>query len=195
MKIENEKIRLDKFISIQFNISREQAIKYIKNNHIYINRILINKPNKLINYNNMSKENIEIISNEKKNKITIEYIEENDNFLIVNKPYGLSVARCENTPKNEEVLNEIIKEKYSLSYGIRPEEYGIVHRIDKTTEGLMIIARNDQYYDLLLNLFQKQKVKKIYLAIVEMKKKHIKLEDEIILPFFFSLHRKRNGNL
>lgn len=177
-------LRLDKFISLHLDISRQKAVKLITNNQVYINKILNNKTDSLINMDAETM-NVVILPLSKKDKPPISYIEINDNFIVVNKPYGISSARSENTPENEYVLNELVKEEYILSESLRPGEFGLVHRLDKTTEGLMILARNREYYNKLLELFEKQTVTKTYLAIVEIKNKNLALEGRIILPLFY----------
>lgn len=181
-----DKIRLDCLVSEHFAISRQKAIKLIENNQVYLNNILRNKKDMLISIEDIMHMNIEIQTDNEntKKKPLLSYLEINDDFIVVNKPYGISSARSTNTPSEEYILNELVQEEYSLSKSIRPEEFGLVHRLDKTTEGVMILSRTEECYTKLLDLF-KEKITKTYLAIVEIKKSNVKTEDNIELPLFY----------
>lgn len=97
----------------------------------------------------------------------IEVIEDNPSFLIINKPPGLTVHRGDLTPKDELTLVDFILKEYpeirEVGEKNRP---GIVHRLDKETSGIMIIARNQEAYRYFVGMFQDQKINKEYLALV-----------------------------
>jgi len=86
-------------------------------------------------------------------------IEDNENFIIVNKPTGLPVQSGTKSFKN---LIDIIK---NTKYFENSTPY-IVHRIDKDTSGILIIAKNRKYAQLFTSLFRIRKIHKTYLAIV-----------------------------
>ena len=86
-------------------------------------------------------------------------IEDNENFIIVNKPTGLPVQSGTKSFKN---LIDIIK---NTKYFGNSTPY-IVHRIDKDTSGILIIAKNRKYAQLFTSLFRIRKIHKTYLAIV-----------------------------
>jgi len=95
----------------------------------------------------------------------MDVLEENKDFLIVEKPAGLLVHKdkyvCGKT------LVDLILEKYPEINRIgQPGRSGIVHRLDREVSGLMVIARNKETYDHLIEQFQQRKVKKEYLALV-----------------------------
>jgi 23S rRNA pseudouridine1911/1915/1917 synthase len=125
----------------------------------------------------------------------IKIIFQNDDFVVVDKPTGLSVHSGVNT--NEPTLVDFLLEKFpeienigdALSRtcreaagarepNIRP---GIVHRLDKETSGVVVVARNQKTFDHLKNLFQNRQVEKKYLALVhgKPKKKEGKIEGEM----------------
>lgn len=97
-------------------------------------------------------------------------IYEDKNFLVLNKPAGVVVHPDKNHHENT-LIQEIVK-KYpeirevsdaSTDPSLRP---GIVHRLDKDTSGVLLVARNQNYFDYLKSLFQKREVKKTYLVLV-----------------------------
>ena len=86
-------------------------------------------------------------------------IENNENFMVVNKPTGLPVQSGTKSFKN---LIDILK---NTKYFENITPY-IVHRIDKDTSGILIVAKNRKYAQLFTSLFRIRKIHKTYLAIV-----------------------------
>ena len=85
-------------------------------------------------------------------------VEDNENFCIINKPYGLPVQGGTKIKKN---LIDLIRENKIF---INSEPF-IVHRIDKETSGILIIAKNRKYAQLFTSLFRIRKIHKSYLSI------------------------------
>ena len=86
-------------------------------------------------------------------------IEDNENFIIINKPSGIAVQAGTKSFKN--VIDTIKNTKY-----FENSKPYIVHRIDKETSGVLIIAKNRQYAQLFTSLFRIRKIHKTYLALV-----------------------------
>ncbi len=90
-------------------------------------------------------------------------------FLVINKPAGLSVHQSEkiNLAKEKSVtLVEIINSKGLLDKNFDDPRAGIVHRLDKRTSGLLIIAKNSTFQKEIKKKFKSREVKKKYLALV-----------------------------
>ena len=85
-------------------------------------------------------------------------IENNENFVIVNKPAGIPVQSGTKSFKN--IVDILKNTKYFEKY----KPY-IVHRIDKETSGLLIVAKNRKFAQLLTSLFRIRKIHKTYIAI------------------------------
>ena len=85
-------------------------------------------------------------------------IEDNDNFLIVNKPSGIPVQSGTKSFRN---IIDLLRDTKSF---LKKKPY-IVHRIDKDTSGLLIIAKNREFAQLFTSLFRIRKIHKTYLAI------------------------------
>jgi len=85
-------------------------------------------------------------------------IEDNENFSVINKPYGLAVQGGSKIKKN--LVDLITKNKIFLN-----SKPFIVHRIDKETSGILIIAKNRKYSQLFTSLFRIRKIHKSYLSI------------------------------
>lgn len=168
---ENEKVRIDKFLSSNLNLSRNLIKDSIKNCNVKVNGKKINPSYVLKNGDLVD---IEIIE-EKKEEITLEDINnlnkqivyEDEEILVINKNKGLIV---QSSIGNEKTLSDILYEKY-LKEGITlPGEdgrRGIVHRLDKDTSGLMVIAKTENAYIFLIEEFKERRTKKKYKAIVK----------------------------
>ena len=98
--------------------------------------------------------------------IPIDIIYEDSDIIVVNKPKGLVVHPANGNPDGTLVnaIMAICKDSLSGIGGeIRP---GIVHRLDKDTSGILIVAKNDKAHINLSNQIKNREVKKIYIALV-----------------------------
>jgi len=86
-------------------------------------------------------------------------IEDNENFIVINKPSGIAVQAGTKSFKN--IVDAIKNTKY-----FENSKPYIVHRIDKETSGILIIAKNRKFAQLFTSLFRIRKIHKIYLALV-----------------------------
>ena len=102
-------------------------------------------------------------------------IEDNENFIVINKPTGIPVQSGTKSFKN---IIDILK---NTKYFENSKPF-IVHRLDKETSGVLIIAKNRKYAQLFTSLFRIRKIHKTYLAIVYGKvDKSIKvMKDDLI---------------
>ena len=102
-------------------------------------------------------------------------IENNDDFIVINKPSGIPVQSGTQSFKN---IIDILKDTHYFNF---TKPY-IVHRLDKETSGVMIIAKNREYAQLFTSLFRIRKIHKTYLAIVHGKvNQNIKvLKDDLV---------------
>jgi 23S rRNA pseudouridine955/2504/2580 synthase len=86
-------------------------------------------------------------------------IENNENFIVINKPTGIPVQSGTKSFKN--IIDILKNTKY-----FKNSKPFIVHRLDKETSGVLIIAKNRKYAQLFTSLFRIRKIHKTYLAIV-----------------------------
>jgi len=86
-------------------------------------------------------------------------IYKDDNILVLNKPSGLAVQGGTNTSRHIDGLLE------ALTFN-KPEKPKLVHRIDKDTSGILVLARNRQWADKLTKAFREHALQKTYLALV-----------------------------
>ncbi len=166
-------IRLDKAVSMKdTSISRASVQRLIDEENILVN----GKPTKSSYKLNLD-DVVTIIKEEPKEveikpqDIPLDIIYEDSDILVVNKQKGLVVHPGNGNPDGTLVNAIMNKCKDSLS-GIGGEiRPGIVHRIDKDTSGLLIIAKNDKAHIVLSDRLKEHEVKKTYIALVRGKLK------------------------
>ncbi len=167
-KIDSGK-RLDIFLSKKISyLTRSNIKKIIKAKHVKINKKMINFPSLEIKTNDTIIINLTIQKSEKllPSKIKLDIHFEDKDILIINKPKGMVVhpgaGNYENTLAN--ALQWKYKDKLSnISGELRP---GIVHRIDKETSGLLVIAKNNLAHSKLSKQFSDHSIKRKYLCLV-----------------------------
>ena len=161
--------RIDKFLSERMELTRTRIQQLIKDENILVNGKKT-KPAYKIEENDVVKvvipelETVEI----KPENIDIEIIYEDNDLAVINKRAGI-VVHPANGHYSGTLVNAIlyhIKDLSGINGEIRP---GIVHRLDKDTSGLLIIAKNDKAHLKLSQMFHDKTVKKTYLAILKGK--------------------------
>ena len=166
--VDIDNMRLDAYISkINSNISRTMVQKLIQEGNVFVNRM-----EKKISYKVQVGDIIDINipkpqeTTIKPENIPIEIVYEDMDIIVVNKPKGMVVHPANGNPDGTLVnaVMAICKDSLSGIGGeIRP---GIVHRLDKDTSGLLIVAKKDKAHINMSNQIKNHEVKKIYLALV-----------------------------
>ena len=165
---ENETKRLDIYISEAYKMLSRTAIKRLLEEE----KIHVNGKVEKSSYKVKNGDNIEIeIPNAKETKleaqnIPVPVIYEDKDIIVVNKPKGMVVHPANGNPDGTLVNAILAMCKGSLS-GIGGEiRPGIVHRLDKDTSGLLIVAKNDEAHIKMSKQIQDRKVEKRYIALV-----------------------------
>ena len=158
-------MRLDEYIKTKYDMSRSKAQKL--NND---NLILVNGEHKNNSYIVEDKDVIELIENKeyvpskfKGENIPLDIVYEDEDIVIINKASGMVVHPASGNYENT-LVNALI---YRYNLDDTNVRSGIVHRIDKDTSGLVIVAKNDKTLELLTEMFKNKQIKKTYLAIVD----------------------------
>ena len=164
---DKDKMRLDAFVSsLNVHISRSFAQKLIKEGKIFVNNKNVKE-----SYKVKTKDEVSIIidipkeTTLKPQNIPLDIIYEDKDIIVVNKPKGM-VVHPGNGNKEGTLVNAVLayaKDLSGIGGELRP---GIVHRIDKDTSGLIIIAKNDEAHRNLSEQIKNHKVTKIYTALV-----------------------------
>lgn len=159
--------RLDRIITMNRpEISRTQIQQWIKDGDIVVNDQIVKpnyrvRENDLIIINEPEPEELNIIAEDLK----LDIIYEDQDVLIVNKPRGMVVhpakAHASGTLVNGLMYH--CKDLSGINGVLRP---GIVHRTDKDTSGLLVVAKNDKAHVSLVDQLVDRSVKRVYLALV-----------------------------
>jgi len=169
---DNIKIRIDKFLVNNFkDYSRADLQKLIISGKVKIN-------NKIVSSHQKIKNNDEIIvflpskiqiTKVKKEKIKLDIVYEDKNIAIINKPPAMVVHPTDHGGHMEKTLvNALLyhfgkKNLSDIGGDLRP---GIVHRLDKDTSGLIIIAKNNKTHIYLVDILKKRLIEKKYIVLL-----------------------------
>ena len=166
-KISPTKVRLDIYLSTKFDttISRSLWQKYIKAGYVSVNNKVATTPKFEVD------ETDEIALNlpeKEQADVDLPILYENDDVIVVNKPSGL-LTHAKGGLSDEPTVAEIIRPK--TSFATDTDRPGIVHRLDRDTSGLLIIAKNPESAAHLQRQFAERTAKKTYIAITDGKPK------------------------
>lgn len=159
--------RLDAFIAENTDISRSRAVKLIESGNVTLNKNKANKKNSL-----KAGDEVEIILPDavpleaKAENIPLDILYEDDDLLVVNKPKGMVVHPAAGNYEGT-LVNALLSHCGSSLSGIggvmRP---GILHRIDKNTSGLLMVAKNDNSHNFLAAQIKEHSFTREYEAVV-----------------------------
>jgi 23S rRNA pseudouridine1911/1915/1917 synthase len=160
--------RLDIFLAEKINeFTRSFLKKSIKEKQVKLNNLTLSNPSTKVKYKDQII--INIIEKNHQNitpkKIKLNIIHEDKDILVINKPKGMVVHPGANNYENTLVNALLYKYKKNLSDlngTLRP---GIVHRIDKETSGLLVVAKNNLAHANLGSQFSKHTIKRKYLCL------------------------------
>ena len=164
----DEKMRLDIFLALETGWTRSQVKIQIDSGKVFVNE-KTQKSGFLIKNNDKIKlffeKSVLDIKAEPEN-IPLDIVYEDDDFAIINKPQGMVVHPAPGA-YNHTLVNALLFHFESLSQdgdNIRP---GIVHRIDKDTSGLLVVAKNDKAHASLAAQIAEHSCRRHYIALLE----------------------------
>ena len=169
VKEKDKNPRIDVFISNNVkDMSRTRIKNLILSKKLKLNNKIILDPSKKVNFN----DNIELIAPEpqksslKAYKYKLDIIYEDDDLIVLNKPSGIvmhpGAGNFDNT-----IVNALVNyNKNSLSNISGESRPGIVHRIDKNTSGLVVIAKNNYSHENLSLQFSRHSITRVYQLLV-----------------------------
>lgn len=169
--------RLDKFLSTSLNTTRNQVLSLIKEGNVSVDGKTVNKvglklkPEQKIHINFPEP----IVTQAKKIDFDVEILHEDEHMLVINKPKGLTIHPAPSV--KEPTLVDWLKHKgIRLSTISGEERHGIVHRLDKGTTGVMVVAKTNEAHHALSKQLQNRTMGRFYLAII-----NIPLKDNIVV--------------
>ena len=164
--VEKDNMRLDQYLSESLNISRSKVQKLIKDGQV-------TKNGKVLNASYKTRLGDEILVDDSLNfeidivgeDLPLDVVYEDDDLLIINKASGMVVHPAPGNYTGT-LVNALIY-RFSLSIGTSSVRPGIVHRLDKDTSGLMVVAKNDWTHEMLAQMIKEKEVERKYLALVD----------------------------
>ena len=161
--------RVDKFLQSQINeLSRTRLQALIREGQVKINNIIIKNTSKKIKEKDQIKVNFPPAKKTliKPNKIPLNILHNDDDIIVINKSPGVVVHPGAGNYDTTIVNGLLFKYKNNLSSiggKLRP---GIVHRIDKDTSGVIVVAKNDNAHINLSKQFSAHSIKRVYEALI-----------------------------
>lgn len=157
--------RIDKYLAEELGISRSTVKKMIDEGFVLVNgkevkaSLILSEADELFVKDGFIKE-----ASFEAEDIPINIVYEDDDLLVINKKSGM-VVHPGNGNTSGTLVNALMHYTKNLSNkeAFRP---GIVHRIDKDTSGLMLVAKNDKAHDMLAEGFKNKTIKREYIALV-----------------------------
>jgi 23S rRNA pseudouridine1911/1915/1917 synthase len=166
--LKNTGKRLDIFLAKSINeFTRSFIKKLIEHNQVKVNSKVLNSPSTKVKYKDQII--INIVENDEKTvkpkKIKLDIVYEDNDILIINKPKGMVVHPGAGNYEKTLVNALLFKYKKNLSNINGPLRPGIVHRIDKETSGLLVIAKNNLAHANLGQQFSDHTIERKYLCL------------------------------
>ncbi len=165
--VEEENIRIDKYLASNTDFSRSLIGKMLEDKTILLNGKSVKASHK-VSLNDV----IDIDDNYVKddyiepNKMDLNIVYEDNDIIVINKPSGV-VVHPGSGNKNNTLVNGLKYYTTNLSDTNGEERPGIVHRIDKDTSGLLLVAKTNIAHEVLADKFKNKEVKREYLALIK----------------------------
>lgn len=165
--VERENERLDKYIASVTDYSRELVTKMLKDDYILVNGKLEKGSYKVKNGDIISiKEGYVQEMDVVPKKMDLDIVFEDDYLMVINKPSGLTVHPGSGNSDNT-LVNGLMYYTNNLSSVGGDFRPGIVHRLDKDTSGLMIVAKDNKCHTLLADDFKNKRIHREYVALLD----------------------------
>ena len=166
LEVSNDSERLDSYLISHLDKSRSKIQSMIKSGNIRVNGKSV-KPSYVVHLNDVIEvdEVQEEVMTASPEKMNLDIVYEDDDVIVVNKANGVvvhpAVGNTSGTLVNGLMYHS--KNLSSINGEFRP---GIVHRIDRDTTGLLMVAKNDKAHEFLAKQLEEKKTRRIYLALV-----------------------------
>ena len=166
----NEQIRLDVFLAKETGASRSNIKTVVESDGVFVNGVLRKKSG----FELKEGDEVEFTLPEPKtldvepnSEIKLNIVYEDEHFAVINKPQGMVVHPASSYQKNDTLVNALLADLDKLSSingVIRP---GIVHRLDKDTSGLIVVAKTDEAHKSLASQIEKKTARRIYFGLCD----------------------------
>lgn len=164
--VDEENVRIDKYLASKTDYSRETITKMLAEEYILVNGKSIKASYKVkVGDVILIKDGFVKEMSLEATKMNIDIVYEDEYLMVINKDSGVVVHPGAGN-SNDTLVNGLLYYNKTLSKG---EEFrpGIVHRLDKDTSGLMIVAKNDKAHELLADDFKNKRIHREYIALLD----------------------------
>lgn len=164
--VDEENVRIDKYLASKTDYSRETITKMLAEEYILVNGKSIKASYKVkVGDVILIKDGFVKEMSLEATKMDIDIVYEDEYLMVINKDSGVVVHPGAGN-SNDTLVNGLLYYNKTLSKG---EEFrpGIVHRLDKDTSGLMIVAKNDKAHELLADDFKNKRIHREYIALLD----------------------------
>ena len=157
--------RLDVFLTEELNESRNFISKNIKNGNITVNDEIVKNGYSLKENDVIKIKDLTVDTSVKAEEIPLDILYEDDDIIVVNKKSGM-VVHPGNGNYTGTLVNALMAYTDDLSDEGGTERVGIVHRIDKDTSGILLIAKTNEAHRILSDGFKNKTIHRKYIALV-----------------------------
>ena len=165
---EKENIRIDKYLASILDYSREYIGRLIDSKLVLVNDKIVKASYKVALQDEIviHDEQMKVEDHIEPVKMDLDIVYEDEYLMVINKPSGLVVHPGAGNYNNTLVNGLMYYTKHLSDVGgsTRP---GIVHRIDKDTSGLLLIAKTNQIHEILADDFKNKRIKREYIALLD----------------------------
>lgn len=164
--VDEENVRIDKYLASKTDYSRETITKMLAEEYILVNGKSIKASYKVkVGDVILIKDGFVKEMSLKATKMDIDIVYEDEYLMVINKDSGVVVHPGAGN-SDDTLVNGLLYYNKTLSKG---EEFrpGIVHRLDKDTSGLMIVAKDDKAHELLADDFKNKRIHREYIALLD----------------------------
>ena len=160
-------IRLDKYLSVHTDYSRELISKMIESGFVLVNDEIKKGSYKVkLEDEILLDDSYQTVTDIKPVSMKLDIVYEDDDIMVINKPSGL-VVHPGNGNYDNTLVNGLMAYTSSLSDINGSGRVGIVHRIDKDTSGLMMVAKSNKAHEILAEDFKNHTIKRTYYALLK----------------------------
>ncbi len=196
---EDEGQRLDVYLTKKSGLSRVRIQTLIKSNKVILNDKPVVKPDQVIRFQDRIKVDLPLPEDFTipPEDIPLEVLYEDEDLIVVNKPAGM-ITHPTHKIKSGTLINALLSHtKGNLSRIGAPLRPGVVHRLDKDTSGVMVVAKSDRAYWGLARQFNTHTINRIYFTLVHGIIKQDKGEINVPIgrPFKGGIEMKAKGRL
>lgn len=169
---EKDLVRIDKFLIDKLDLSRSKVQEMIKQDLVLVNG-KTTKNSYILRLNDTVEVTgeLKIETGALPEKMDLEIVYEDDYLMVINKPSGLVVHPAAGHFTGT-LVNGLLAHTNDLSSNNGDLRPGIVHRIDKDTSGLMVVAKNDKVHEALSMQLKDKTLSRVYVALVKGRINH-----------------------